>query len=186
MPPGAGGAILSRVAEADDPEQDRSSSAPVEPRIGDAEREQAIGYLQEHMAQGRLDGAEFDERLSRAFAARTAADLRPLFEDLPEPRPAVGLAPASPPPAPPWATAAPARTQALPLPVPEPPGSPPTPRGVVVAMAAVWPAAILLSVLTSFQFWWIWVVAGVVHYLLHQIYGPKPPDTSSGPPAIGR
>ena len=155
----------------------------MQPRIGDAEREQAIGYLQEHMAQGRLDGAEFDERLSQAFAARTAADLRPLFEDLPEPRPAVGLAPVQTPTSPPWAAAG---AHALPAPVPEVARRPRTPRGVAVAQAAVWPAAIMLSVLTGFQYWWIWVVAAMVHYLLHQVYGPKPPDESPGPPAVGR
>src|SRR5215217_4404881 len=39
-------------------------------RVGDAERDKAAEYLREHMAAGRLDAAEFDERLTRALSAR--------------------------------------------------------------------------------------------------------------------
>ena len=59
----------------------------MEPRIGDADRDQAVAFLQEHMAQGRIDAAEFDDRMSRALKARTASELAVLFDDLPEPRP---------------------------------------------------------------------------------------------------
>lgn len=52
-------------------------------RIGDTEREQAARQLGEHYAAGRLTKEEYDERSDAAFAARTAADLRPLFTDLP-------------------------------------------------------------------------------------------------------
>jgi hypothetical protein len=52
-------------------------------RIGDAEREGAVAALGEHYAAGRLTLEEHDERTSRAFSARIAADLWPLFRDLP-------------------------------------------------------------------------------------------------------
>jgi len=171
------------VSEPADPEQNRPGSepGPVQPRIGDAEREQAIGYLQEHMAQGRLDRTEFDERLTRAFAARTAADLQPLFQDLPDPRPGTGLAPVGPPP---WPAAVPTGAHAVHAPSAEPREH--MPRGVTIALAAVWPAAILLSVATSFRFWWIWVVAAMVTYFLRQAYAPKSPDDPHDPPAVGR
>ena len=52
-------------------------------RIGDAEREAAVTALGEHYAAGRLTLEEYDERTSRAYAARTLADLWPLFRDLP-------------------------------------------------------------------------------------------------------
>ncbi|HYF72129.1 MAG TPA: DUF1707 domain-containing protein [Nocardioides sp.] len=52
-------------------------------RIGDAEREQAAAALGEHYAQGRLSVEEHAERLDRIWAARTRADLRPVFRDLP-------------------------------------------------------------------------------------------------------
>ena len=57
-------------------------------RVGDAEREAAAQALGEHYASGRLDRAEYDERLELAFAARTGNDLSGLFRDLPQARPA--------------------------------------------------------------------------------------------------
>ena len=39
--------------------------------------------LGEHFAEGRLDQQEYEERVSAAYAARTAEDLAPLFRDLP-------------------------------------------------------------------------------------------------------
>ncbi len=52
-------------------------------RIGDAERERAAADLGEHYAQGRLTADEHAERLDRIWAARTRADLAPVFRDLP-------------------------------------------------------------------------------------------------------
>ena len=63
-------------------------------RIGTAEREAAASALSEHFAAGRLDQDELEERLDRAYAAKTAADLEPLFQDLP--RPALPVAAAEP------------------------------------------------------------------------------------------
>src|SRR5271166_2219329 len=40
--------------------------------------------LAEHFGEGRLDQAEFDERVGRAMNAKTRADLSGLFDDLPE------------------------------------------------------------------------------------------------------
>jgi hypothetical protein len=56
-------------------------------RIGDAEREAAAHELGEHYAMGRLTTEEHSERLERVWEARTAADLAPLFRDLPRPTP---------------------------------------------------------------------------------------------------
>jgi Domain of unknown function (DUF1707) len=53
-------------------------------RVSDAERQQVTDRLAQHFAEGRLDQAEFDERSSRAMAAKTRADLGGLFDDLPE------------------------------------------------------------------------------------------------------
>jgi hypothetical protein len=52
-------------------------------RIGDAERESAVAALGEHYVAGRLTKEEFDDRTAVAWQARTHADLRPLFVDLP-------------------------------------------------------------------------------------------------------
>jgi hypothetical protein len=61
-------------------------------RIGNAEREAAVRELGEHYASGRIDGAEYEERTSAAYAARTADDLTPLFADLPHEQPTVAVA----------------------------------------------------------------------------------------------
>jgi hypothetical protein len=52
-------------------------------RIGDAERTAAAQELGEHFAQGRLTPDEHQERLDRVMGARTAAELTPVFADLP-------------------------------------------------------------------------------------------------------
>ncbi|MGV9662017.1 DUF1707 SHOCT-like domain-containing protein [Nocardia niigatensis] len=55
-------------------------------RVGTAEREQAAAALGEHFAAGRLDVAEYDERVGRAYAAKTVGELAVLFADLPRPQ----------------------------------------------------------------------------------------------------
>ena len=65
---------------------------PLPQRIGDAERDRAADYLREHMSVGRLTQDEFDERVTAALSARTAADLEPLFNDLPAPKPGQDVA----------------------------------------------------------------------------------------------
>ncbi|GAA1836376.1 DUF1707 domain-containing protein [Pseudonocardia ailaonensis] len=58
-------------------------------RIGDAEREQAAARLGEHVGAGRLDLAEYEQRVDRVYAARTRAELDAVTADLPAaPRPA--------------------------------------------------------------------------------------------------
>lgn len=56
-------------------------------RIGDAEREAAAHELGEHYALGRITTEEHSDRLERIWAARTSADLTPVFSDLPRPQP---------------------------------------------------------------------------------------------------
>lgn len=57
-------------------------------RIGDADRERAQTRLADHYAAGRLDKDEYDQRLDQVWAARTHAELAPVFRDLPgAPRP---------------------------------------------------------------------------------------------------
>jgi GntR family transcriptional regulator len=53
-------------------------------RVSDAEREAVCDRLAGHFAAGRLDQAEFDDRVARAMSAKTRADLRGLFADLSE------------------------------------------------------------------------------------------------------
>ena len=53
-------------------------------RVSDAERNAVAERLADHYSAGRLDQAEFDERVGRAMSAKTRADLSGLFADLPE------------------------------------------------------------------------------------------------------
>jgi hypothetical protein len=53
-------------------------------RVSDAERQVVTDRLAEHFADGRLDQAEFDDRVGRAMNAKTRGDLSGLFSDLPE------------------------------------------------------------------------------------------------------
>ena len=61
----------------------RTASSTGDLRIGEAERDRAASELADHYAQGRLDREEHAERLDRIWAARTGADLEPVFADLP-------------------------------------------------------------------------------------------------------
>jgi hypothetical protein len=53
-------------------------------RVSDAERQAVADRLAEHFADGRLDQAEFDDRIGRAMSAKTRGDLSGLFTDLPD------------------------------------------------------------------------------------------------------
>ena len=64
-------------------------------RIGDADREAAAHELGEHFALGRITADEHAERLEQIWGARTAADLAPVFRDLPRPAPARPRPPAA-------------------------------------------------------------------------------------------
>jgi hypothetical protein len=59
-------------------------------RASDAERDLVAAELGEHYQAGRLDQAEFDERVSAALRARTRRDLSGLLADLPRRQPGSG------------------------------------------------------------------------------------------------
>jgi hypothetical protein len=64
-------------------------------RVSDAERNSVAEILGQHYADGRLDQAEFDDRIGRTMAAKTRGDLAGLFDDLPENGPS-GAGPSGP------------------------------------------------------------------------------------------
>jgi uncharacterized protein DUF1707 len=67
-------------------------------RLSDAERDEAISTLAEHVRTGRLDLDEYGARSAKVTTAKTRGDLVPLFSDLPGPHPSVladGVRPAS-------------------------------------------------------------------------------------------
>ncbi|HET9381896.1 MAG TPA: DUF1707 domain-containing protein [Streptomyces sp.] len=61
-----------------------SDDAP-ELRASDTDRERVAEILRDALAEGRLDMAEFEERLEATYAARTYGELAPLTRDLPAP-----------------------------------------------------------------------------------------------------
>ena len=56
-------------------------------RTSNAERDEAVHALGVHLSTGRLELDEYEERCTRATAARTRGDLEALFTDLPAPHP---------------------------------------------------------------------------------------------------
>lgn len=118
---------------------------PVPQRLSDAERDTAAQMLREHYEAGRLDAGEFEERLSAALSARIAADFQPLFADLPAPHPGSPLQPYAQP-----ATWAPTYAN---TPAPRPDSAPPGTTGntdwLAVAKGVIWPAAIVMGIVTG-------------------------------------
>jgi len=53
-------------------------------RASDAERDEVASELGRHFQDGRLDWAEFDERVGAAIGAKTHRDLDSLLADLPQ------------------------------------------------------------------------------------------------------
>jgi hypothetical protein len=56
-------------------------------RAADTDRERVAEQLRSAHAEGRLDLAEYDERVQQAWGARTYGELESLTSDLPERRP---------------------------------------------------------------------------------------------------
>ena len=115
---------------------------PYDIRTSDAEREAVAEALRVHAGAGRLQTDELEERLERAYAAQTRADLVPLLADLPQAQPQ------TPPPAP-----RAARRRPLPFHV----------RKMIaigVLLVAIW------ALSGAGYFWPIWPIAGMAFPLL--------------------
>ncbi|MEU3406780.1 DUF1707 domain-containing protein [Streptomyces sp. NPDC006670] len=67
------------------PRQQPGAAAAPSMRASDADRERVVERLRDAVAEGRLDMAEFEERLEAAYKSRTYAELEPLTGDLPAP-----------------------------------------------------------------------------------------------------
>lgn len=111
------------------------SSANPDLRIGTQEREQALDRLGVHLAEGRLDAVEHEERADRVIAARSRGDLDRVFADLP----AAPVPPRAPQPTPR------PRTEFLGIPA----------SSLVTLAIAV---AIIAVVVYSGQWWWLFAL----------------------------
>ena len=106
-------------------------------RIGDSERAAMADLLGTHYSDGRLDEAEFHERVERAMSAKTRGDLAGLLDDLP------------------------------PLDSHEPLPIPPRPRRSHVLAAAALAVVLTLAVATAFAPWHFpWLLFAVVAFFL--------------------
>jgi hypothetical protein len=138
-------------------------------RAADADRAAVATQLGEQMSAGRLTVAEYDERLARAYAARTYGELEALTADLPRPA-AQAPAPAPTPhgavhrvPACGW-SGGPSREAAW--------------RNwavVAVIVLTVWTATAIGSPDLPY-FWPIWVIGPWGAVLLAQTLGRRGPD----------
>ncbi|MEZ7003217.1 DUF1707 domain-containing protein [Streptomyces sp. AD55] len=68
-------------------------------RASDADRERVAEVLRDALAEGRLDMAEFEERLDATYRARTYGELTPITRDLPTGATVASAAPRSEAPA---------------------------------------------------------------------------------------
>ena len=62
---------------------DEQSRNVADLRASDADRERVAEVLRDALAEGRLDMAEFEERLEATYKARTYGELAPITRDLP-------------------------------------------------------------------------------------------------------
>ncbi|PSR68247.1 hypothetical protein C8258_10390 [Nocardia sp. MDA0666] len=69
-------------------------------RASDADREEIVERLRSAMNEGRLNLAEFDDRVQQVYVARTYGELSPILSDLPAVRERPGAARAGR--VPPW------------------------------------------------------------------------------------
>ncbi|MEU6506576.1 DUF1707 domain-containing protein [Streptomyces sp. NPDC046942] len=65
------------------PDHHRAAAPAPDLRASDADRERVAEVLRDALAEGRLDMAEFEERLEAAYKARTYGELTPITRDLP-------------------------------------------------------------------------------------------------------
>lgn len=65
---------------------DAVPAGPQRMRAGTTDRQAAVDRLTTHFADGRLDTAEFDQRVAVAYGSTYLDELTPLFADLPQSR----------------------------------------------------------------------------------------------------
>lgn len=133
-----------------------------EMRAGDADRKVVADQLKAALDEGRLDLSEYDERIQRAYGAKTFGDLNGLLDDLP------GTVPV-------------ARSQIQPATAP----AAPVPQGVTGGQVARWVGpyggvfvvCVLIWGITSVAagqlayFWPVWLLIPLVFGVFGQWFG---------------
>src|SRR5258706_13602994 len=131
----------------------RRRSGPANPnlRVSDAERADVADRLSKHYGDGRLDQAEFNERMERAMSAKTQGHFAGLFADLPD-------------------LAKPPEPGASPPAITRPPSRSPMSRFVILILIIV-AAALLREALVHSFFAWLLLLAVVAFLWLRN--GPR-------------
>lgn len=148
-------------------------------RAADADRSAVASVLGEHMAAGRLTVTEYEERLTRAYAAKTYGELAELTTDLPGDLPT---------PAPSGAAVAERETSPAGWGAHRWHGADPGDWRSWASTAAIVISIWAITSLATWEFlyfWPIWVIGpwGVV--LLVQSFGDRDEDDEDpGPPAL--
>lgn len=138
-------------------------------RIGNAERDEAIRLLRQQADAGRLDTDELSARADRARAARTRADLQPIFADLPVDVPTAEATTFTPYPGNgPYGPTVDEHAQLEPVAessaAPVPPAddrhetSATTKKIGGMVIALLWPAAIVLNIAFGWNLWWLFLI----------------------------
>ena len=155
------------MVTSDPPTPAGPSPDPAALRVGDTERNAAVGALGEHLTSGRLDLDEFGVRSAKASSARTVGELSELFADLPAPHPPL---PTGAAPAPGILRGHPVAGPARPAPSPLPavPGASPalvdarsTAQKFVAAAAGSAGIVALILFLTIGGWWWFLLISSV-------------------------
>jgi hypothetical protein len=134
-------------------------------RISDLDREAALQALGEHMSVGRIDLDEYGDRSAKVTAVKTRGELAEIFDDLPQPHPQFGAAPAE--------TAASTSTEVQPPSTPGQPmtwaGRPLNQRLTAAAVPVVWLAG--LALMLTVGGWWWFLVPLVLTGVGRQLWG---------------
>ena len=147
-------------------------------RAADADRAAVADVLGRHMAAGRLTVAEYEERLTRAYAARTYGELAELTTDLPD---------AAPAPAPSGATVATAGASPVRWGAHGWHGADPGDwrswASTAAIVLAIWATTSLIS--WEFQYFWpMWVIGPWGAILLVQSLTGRDDGDDAGPQAL--
>ncbi|WP_229073948.1 DUF1707 domain-containing protein [Actinoplanes sp. DH11] len=127
-------------------------------RAGDADRERVADQLKSALDEGRLDLGEYDERIQKAYGAKTYGDLDGLLDDLP------GVVPVH-------------KAQLRPMQPPHPdPGAGPQENrggvqpaiGIFVLCTIIWGITSLASG-EAYYFWPAWVLIPVAFAVLARL-----------------
>ncbi len=141
-----------------------SGSDPSRIRVGDAERNSALDALGEHLSSGRLDLDEYGVRSAQVTQAKTVADIRALFVDLPPPHPSLpGPLPALPPPS---TTAARYQSSA-----PAIPGDDRTPAQRAAAVAIAVAGILSLVLFFTLKIWVVFLIPALIAVATSAVWG---------------